>query len=66
MKSKSTGNNIRTGLLRVRYGELKQLRKQIEQLESRNSLGIGLNPGARAAKLKQRRNRKNQGVQPAF
>jgi hypothetical protein len=52
VKSKSTGNNIRTGLLRVRYGELKQLRKQIEQLESRNSLGIGSNPGGSGSKTK--------------
>jgi hypothetical protein len=41
VKSKSKENNASTGMLRVRYAELQQLRKQVEQLESRDSSGLG-------------------------
>ena len=41
MKSKTEENDASTEMLRVRYAELQQIRKQVEQLESRDSSGLG-------------------------
>ena len=37
VKSKSIETDTNSELLRIRYDELQQLRKQVEQLESRDS-----------------------------
>jgi hypothetical protein len=41
VKSETEENNASTEILRVRYAELQHLRKQVEQLESRDSSGLG-------------------------
>ena len=52
MTSKSTASSVGTDSLRVRYTELQQLRKQVEQYENRELLGVARSMALSQAKVK--------------